>query len=91
MERAKANIAIRRDAFQLLDSQVGIYGDVLPWAILQQGFIFQGNQIRLLGQSGIFKPHHMELPISITTFPSGPYDDEFGYSGQPNKQIVNWL
>ena len=81
MEQAGADITIRREAFQWLDSQVGIYGDVLPWAILQQGFVFQGNQIRLLGPQGIFKPRAMELPLSITTVPSGHYDDEFGYDG----------
>jgi putative restriction endonuclease len=81
LEQAKVDIAIRREAFQWLESQVGIYGDILPWSILKQGFIFQGKQIRLLDPQGIFKPQAMELPISITTVPSGPYDDEFGYDG----------
>jgi putative restriction endonuclease len=81
MEEIGADIAIRRQAFQWLESQVGIYGEVLPRPILQQGFAFQGKQIRLIGPQGIFKPRYMELPISITTVPSGPYDDEFGYEG----------
>ena len=81
MEETGADIAIRRQAFQWLESQVGIYGEVLPRPILQQGFAFQGKQIRLIGPQGIFKPRYMELPISITTVPSGPYDDEFGYEG----------
>jgi putative restriction endonuclease len=81
MEQAESDIAIRRQAFQWLESQVRIYGEVLPRPVLQNGFKFQGKQIRLIGPQGIFKPRHMELPISITTVPSGPYDDEFGYDG----------
>jgi putative restriction endonuclease len=83
MEREKADIAIRREGFQWLDSQVGIHGDVLPRSILQQGYIFQGNQIRLLGPQGIFKPRAMELPLSITTVPSGlfNYNDKISHDG----------
>jgi len=47
---------------------------VLPWSILKQGFVFQGNQIHLLGPQGIFKPRHMKLPLSITTVPSRSYN-----------------
>ena len=79
MGQAGSDIAIRKEAFQLLESQARIHGEVLPRPILQQGFHFKGKQIRLIGPQGIFKPRHMELPISITTVPSGPYDDEFGY------------
>jgi len=74
MEQARADIAIRRETFQWLESQVRIYGDVLPWSILKQGFVFQGNQIHLLGPQGIFKPRHMKLPLSITTVPSRSYN-----------------
>ena len=81
MEQAGADIEVRRQAFQWLDSQVRIYGDVLPRSVLEQGFHFEGKQIRLVGPQGIFKPSHMELPISITTVPSGPYNDKFGYDG----------
>ena len=76
-----SDIEIRRQAFQWLESQVRIHGEILPRPVLQQGFHFQGKQIRLIGPQGIFKPRYMELPISITTVPSGPYDDEFGYDG----------
>lgn len=81
MGRAGSDIVIRKEAFQWLESQVRIHGEVLPRSLLQQGFQFEGKQIRLLGPQGIFKSRHMELPISITTVPSGPYDDEFGYDG----------
>ena len=81
MEQAGSDIEIRKQGFQWLESQVRIYGEVLPRPVLQDGFKFQGKQIRLIGPQGIFKPRFMELPISITTVPSGPYDDEFGYDG----------
>jgi putative restriction endonuclease len=81
MEQGGADIAIRREAFIWLESQVRIYGEVLPRSVLEQGLHFQGNQIRLVGPQGIFKPRHMDLPISITTVPSGPYNDEIGYGG----------
>ncbi len=81
MDRAGPDIEIRRQAFQWLKSQVRIHGEVLSRPVLQQGFHLQGKQIRLVGPQGIFKPRYMELPISITTVPSGPYDDEFGYDG----------
>jgi putative restriction endonuclease len=81
MEQGGADIAIRREAFIWLESQVRIYGEVLPRSALEQGFKLQDNQIRLIGPQGIFKPRSMTLPLSITTVPSGPYDDEFGYDG----------
>jgi len=81
MEQEGSDIAIRKEAFHWLESQVRIHGEVLPRPVLQEGFHFEGNQIRLVGPQGIFKPRHMDLPISITTVPSGPYDDEFGYDG----------
>ena len=81
MEQTASDIAIRKEAFQWLESQVRIHGEVLPRPVLQQGFDFEGKQIRLVGPQGIFKPRHMEFPISITTVPSGPYNDEIGYAG----------
>ncbi len=72
---------IRNRAFQWLEEQVALYGDVLPRQVLERGFQFDGEQIRLVGPQGIFKPRCMELPLSITTVPSGPYGDEFGPDG----------
>jgi putative restriction endonuclease len=68
----------RRAAFDWVKDQVAHYGrDVLPRELLEAGFAFQGNQIRLVGPQGIFKPASMQLPISITTIPDGPYDDGY--------------
>lgn len=69
--------AIRRVAFDWLDRQVALYGDVLPRNVLAQGFDLRGERVPLLGPQGIFKPRIMEVPLSITSIPSGPYDDGF--------------
>ena len=45
---------------------------------LEQGFEFQGQRIPLVAPNGIFKPQILDLPISITTAPKGPYNDYFG-------------
>ncbi len=76
-----SDLRVRKEAFQWLDAQRAIYGDALPREILQKGFLMEGEQIRLLGPQGIFKPKRMELPLSITTVPSGPYADSFTGEG----------
>jgi putative restriction endonuclease len=66
---------IRLAAFEWLNEQTLIHGDALPRRLLEQGFIYQGQRITLMGPKGIWKPQAMELPISLTTVPDGPYDD----------------
>lgn len=66
---------IRLAAFEWLNEQTLIHGDALPRRLLEQGFIYQGLRITLMGPKGIWKPQAMQLPISITTVPDGPYDD----------------
>ena len=68
---------IRMATFQWLESQVLMHGDVLPRTLLAQGFLFEGQIVRLVGPQGIFKPQRMQLPLSITTTSTGPYDDGF--------------
>jgi len=75
---AKDEHRIRLMAFDWLSKQVEIHDDVLPRQILAEGFYFEGNRVPLLGPQGIFKPRvFQEIPISITTTVSGPYDDSF--------------
>ncbi|MDD5694065.1 MAG: HNH endonuclease [Bacteroidales bacterium] len=69
---------IRIAAFNWLSEKKALYDDVFSRDILAKGFIYQGERIPLLGPQGIFKPRMMELPLSITTAPGGPYDDSFG-------------
>lgn len=67
--------AIRGAAFEFLRREVLLHGDVLPWDLLHSGFEIHGERVRFVGPQGIFKPKCMELPLSITTAPDGPYDD----------------
>lgn len=69
--------AVRHAAFSWLEQQVQLHGDVLPRTLLAAGFEFQGQRVPLLGPQGIFKPAIIDLPISITTVPNGPYDDGY--------------
>lgn len=69
---------VRLAAFNWLRSQVLIHGDVLPRKLLAEGFMFQDIRVPLLGPQGIFKPKIIpRYPLSITTAPSGPYNDSF--------------
>ncbi len=72
------DLQVRLAAFTWLSEQVNVQGDVLPRKLLEQGFGFQGQRIPLVAPQGIFKPQILDLPISITTAPEGPYDDYFG-------------
>ena len=66
---------IRLAAFDWLKELTMVHGDTLPRKVLESGFVYQGIQFTLLGPKGIWKPKGMQLPISITTAPDGPYDD----------------
>ena len=70
---------VRNAAFEWLRAQVESHGDVLPRALLAEGFILNKVRVPLLGPQGIFKPRVLsDAPLSITTAPNGPYDDAFG-------------
>ena len=68
----------RNAAFDWLTRQVSILGDVLSRATLSQGFELDGQRVPLIAPQGIFKPRPMQIPLSITTAPSRPYDDAIG-------------
>ena len=78
---------VRVAAFSFLAEQTRLLGEVLPRTLLAQGFPFEGNEVRLLGPQGIFKPAILpELPLTITTVPTvegqaRPYEDEIGENG----------
>jgi putative restriction endonuclease len=73
-----SDLQVRVAAFNWLSEQVHALGDVLPRKLLEKGFDFQGHRIPLIAPQGIFKPQILDLPLSITTAPKGPYDDYFG-------------
>jgi len=79
---AMIDAEVRIAAFDWLRHRVEEQGDVLPRTLLSQGFQFQGIRVPLLGPQGIFKPQILpNIPLSITTTPTGPYDDGFGKDG----------
>ncbi|HRQ38753.1 MAG TPA: HNH endonuclease [Chloroflexota bacterium] len=75
------DLAIRITAFNWLSVQTKVHGDVLPRTLLQAGFTFEETQIPLVSPQGIFKPKFLDLPLSITTTPDGPYNDSFSEDG----------
>lgn len=81
MTVADSDHKVRQAAFEWLREQARLHGDVLPRNVLAQGFMYEGSRVPLLGPQGIFKPRIMTVPLSITTVPSGPYDDGFSKDG----------
>lgn len=77
----KSDTHIRLAAFDWLTTQVALHGDVLPRTLLEHGFEHGQDRIPLLSPQGIFKPRQLDLPLSITTAPHGPYDDSFSPDG----------
>jgi putative restriction endonuclease len=79
---------VRLAAFSFLEAETRRAGtDVLPRALLAQGFQFDGRRVPILGPQGIFKPAILpEMPLSITTVPveegtATPYPDVIGHDG----------
>lgn len=71
---------VRNAAFAFLEAHRARLGNVLPWSLLSEGFMFRGQRVPLLSQQGIFKPAVCEYPLSIRTTPEAvdkprPYDD----------------
>ena len=75
------DLAVRLAAFNWLNKKVQLYGDVLPRNILEKGFFFENERIPFISPQGIFKPKKLDLVLSITTTPEGPYDDSFSEDG----------
>ena len=70
---------VRSEAFGWLARQVAALGEVVPRGVLVEGFEFDQRRVPVVGPQGIFKPALMQVPLSITTSPSGPYGDAVGY------------
>ena len=70
------DIEIRRAVFAWLADHREVHGETVSWQDLVN-FEFRGQQIRLVGATGIWKPAQCELPISIMTSINGPYSDAF--------------
>ena len=70
--------AVRNAAFGWLALQVSGEDGVVSRDVLANGFGYGGERVRLVGPQGIFKPVMMDVPLSITTSPNGPYNDVMG-------------
>lgn len=87
MDPVDIDARVRHKAFEFLDAQIRVHGEVLSRKILEQGFSFDGVRVPLIAPQGIFKPAVLpEVPLSITTVPeiegrTKPYADEIGYDG----------
>jgi putative restriction endonuclease len=72
---------IRLKLFSWLNEKSLLNGGVFLRGELESGFKINGNVITLVGPPGIWIPAGFEIPISITTTASGPYDDGFTDEG----------
>ena len=79
---------VRLAAFEFLERQTRMHGDVLPRSVLSEGFEFDGRRVQLVGPQGIFKPQILTsgIPLTVTTAPpvagrDRPYDDSIGEDG----------
>jgi len=78
--------AARLAAFEWVSSQTN--GGELPIAYsILSGFTYDGQQMPLIGQKGIWKPRVLDLPMSIITAPpkigvEPPYPDEMTPDGR---------
>jgi putative restriction endonuclease len=60
---------VRAAAFEFLEEQTRLHGEVLSREILSRGFDFNRTRVPLVGPQGIFKPAMTEVPLTITTAP----------------------
>lgn len=72
---------LRIAAFNWLQEQGSIMGDVFFREVLEKGFMFKGIKIPLISPQGIFKPKIADIPLTITTTTKGPYEDSFDKNG----------
>lgn len=68
---------VRLAAFEWLNRQRELYGEVLDYKILLKGFEFHGQKVALVNQQGIFKPRMCNYPLTVLTSWRDPYSDSF--------------
>ena len=74
--------AIRLAAGTWLQREIADQGPELERSLLRHGFQFRNVRIPLIHQQGIWKPRMLEMPLSITTSPTNPYEDGFDREAQ---------
>lgn len=78
LRQLELDLRIRLAAFHWLEHQTERFGEVLSWKLIAKGFTIDNERVPLVSQQGIFKPRVLpDLPLSIRTSASGPYDDHF--------------
>lgn len=76
MKEDQRSHQIRMAAFKWLKTQIELYGDVLPYNLLKNGFTYENEVIVLIGAKGIWKPKQIEYyPISLTSSIKSVYKD----------------
>lgn len=77
MDETLRDTLVRNAAFAWMREMQNLHGEVVPRSTLESGFQFEGRKVPIVGPRGIFKPWALpRIPISITTTPGGPYNDE---------------
>jgi putative restriction endonuclease len=80
--------SVRSAAFAFLNDQTARLGEVLPWMVLRDEFVFRGERVPLVSMQGIFKPAVLaDIPLTIRTAPEEddkprPYDDAMDSAGR---------
>lgn len=80
MAEISLDAGIRLAAFKWLHDQRMAFGETLHFNYLRDHFHFQGRNVSLVSNPGIFKPKGMDYPISIRTVIDGPYNDHLDES-----------
>lgn len=78
------DIRVRLAAFTFQERESEVRGEVLPRAVLEKGFTFEGQRVPLISPQGIFTPRILRIPLTFCTVPPSlrkpaPYNDEIGY------------
>ena len=79
--------AVRSATFKFLAEHTRLHGETFKRDTLAEGFQFRGQQVRLIGPQGIFKPAILaDRALTLTTVAPGagrtrPYDDGFQTDG----------
>ncbi len=70
------DLSVRFAAFRWLSSYHRADDELWTWRELIEGFPFEGTQVPLISQRGIWKPRLLpDMPLSIATSPNNPYGD----------------
>lgn len=66
MSPVSLDLAVRLAAFRFLAEKTRVFGDALPWGLLQRGFEFDCRRFRTVGcsESSVYDPWSQTLTVS---------------------------